>query len=403
MSGLVTVVGIGADGWEGLGPAGRAAVSDATVLVGSDRQRALVTGHHEARELDLPKPLRAGIAGLAEAHAGTVVLASGDPMHYGIGRTLVEELGPERVHVVPGVSSMALACARLGWAVETTDVVTLVGRPVARLLEALHDGARLLVLVPDGAGPATVADALCANGFGSSRLAVLTDLGAPDEQVARARADEWTGRAASDLAVVAVECVGTARALVPGLPDDAYETDGQLTKQHVRAATLAALGPRPGELLWDIGGGSGSIGIEWLRSHPRCRAVAVEANSLRAERISRNSAQLAGGRLEVVHGRAPEALTGLETPDAVFVGGGLTAPGLLDHVLTALRPGGRLVANTVTLDSEALMFEHFRRLGGTLTRLEVSHADSVGSFTSWSPARPVTQWSWAKPLEGEEQ
>lgn len=398
---MITVVGIGADGWEGLAPAAREIVCSARTLVAAPRHAALVEGHHGARVIDLPKPLRTGLVALADEPGPVVVLASGDPLHYGIGRALVEVLGADRVRVLPAVSSMQLACARLGWPVETTQVVSLVGRPAARLLPALHGEVRLLVLVPDAGGAALVAESLCANGFGASVLHVLTDLGTPAEGFVSARADAWAGPAASDLAIVAVECVGAGLPLVPGLPDAAYETDGQLTKQHVRAATLAALGPRPGELLWDVGGGSGSIGIEWLRTHPTTRAVAVESNPVRVQRISRNSERLAGGRLDVVEGRAPSALDGLPTPDAVFVGGGLTEPGLLEAVIAALRPGGRLVANTVTLDSEALLFEHFRRLGGTLTRLEVSHADAVGSFTSWSAARPVTQWSWMKSLGGE--
>lgn len=398
---MIAVVGMGADGWEGMAPAAREIVCSARTLVAAPRHAALVEGNHDAHVIDLPKPLRPGLAALADEPGPVVVLASGDPLHYGIGRALVEVLGAAAVRVLPAVSSMQLACARLGWAVEATEVVSLVGRPAARLLPALQDGVRLLVLVPDASGAALVAESLCANGFQASMLHVLTDLGAAAEGLASARADSWTGPAASDLAIVAVECVGAGLPLTSGLPDAAYETDGQLTKQHVRAATLAALGPRPGELLWDVGGGSGSIGIEWLRTHPTTRAAAVESNPVRAQRISRNGERLAGGRLDVVEGRAPSALAGLPTPDAVFVGGGLTEPGLLETVLAALRPGGRLVANTVTLDSEALLFEHFRRLGGTLTRLEVSHADAVGSFTSWSAARPVTQWSWTKPLGTE--
>lgn len=398
--GRVVVVGLGADGWHGLAPASRAALAAAGAVVGSERQRALVRGHHSAAETDLPSPLRAGLASLVGSLPGpVVVLASGDPLHFGIGRTLVDLLGAERIDVMPAVSSMALACARMRWPVEDTTVVSLVGRPESRLRERLHDGARLLVLVPDRTGPQVVAGVLRDAGFGQSPMTVLTDLGTANETHTDGAAMWWADPAASDLAIVAVDVRGQGRSLVPGLPDDAYESDGQLTKRHVRAATLAALGPRPGELLWDVGGGSGSIGIEWLRAHPTCRAVAVESSPERAARIARNAAALAGGRLDVVTGRAPGALAGLERPDAVFVGGGLTAPGLLDAVTAAVRPGGRVVANTVTLDSEALLFDWFRRLGGILTRLEISHADAVGSFTSWSAARPVTQWVWTRSAD----
>ncbi|MEU7583961.1 precorrin-6y C5,15-methyltransferase (decarboxylating) subunit CbiE [Streptomyces sp. NPDC041068] len=399
----VTVVGIGADGWDGLPAASRAALTGADVLIGGPRQLDLLPADACAGErVAWPSPLRPAVPGLLAAHAGRriAVLASGDPMFYGIGRALSEELGAAALHVLPHPSSVSLACARLGWPVEDTEVVTLVGRPAARLAAALHEGRRLLVLSANAATPGEVAALLRDRGFGPSRLRVLEQLGSPHESSYEDVADAWSHAPADPLNVVAVECRRSPDALrlgaVPGLPDAAYESDGQLTKRYVRAATLAALAPEPGELLWDVGGGSGSIAVEWMRAHPACRAVTVEKNPVRAERITRNAERLGVPGLRVVTGAAPVALAELPAPDAVFIGGGLTAPGLLDACWEALPVGGRLVANTVTLESEALLTDWYRRHGGELVRLAVAQAVPVGGFTGWRQAMPVTQWSVTK-------
>ncbi|MBT2366302.1 precorrin-6y C5,15-methyltransferase (decarboxylating) subunit CbiE [Streptomyces sp. ISL-10] len=400
----VTVVGIGADGWAGLAPASRDALRGADVIIGGTRQLALLPVECGGERVPWPSPLRPAVPGLLAAHAGRriAVLASGDPLFHGIGRALAEELGPDALRVLPHPSSVSYACARLGWPVEDVGVVTLVGRPAARLAAALHDGRRLLVLSAGADTPAEVAALLRDRGYGPSRMRVLQRLGSPAERQADGTADTWSA-AVDPLNVIALDCrraPGTLRlSAAPGLPDEAYEHDGQLTKRHVRAATLAALAPAPGELLWDIGGGSGSIAIEWMRTHPSCRAVTVERDTTRAERIARNADTLGVPALRVVRGAAPEALAGLPTPDAVFIGGGLTAPGLLDACFDALPPGGRLVANTVTLESEALLAERYRALGGELVRLAVAHAVPVGGFTGWRQAMPVTQWSVTKTGE----
>ncbi|PZT77256.1 MULTISPECIES: precorrin-6y C5,15-methyltransferase (decarboxylating) subunit CbiE [unclassified Streptomyces] len=399
----VTVVGIGADGWTGLTDPSRTALRDARVLIGAGRQLGLLPPECTGERVPWPSPLRPAVPGLLAAHTGRriAVLASGDPMFYGIGRALTEVLGAERLRVLPHPSSVSYACARLGWPLEDTEVVTLVGRPAARLAAALHDGRRLLVLSADATTPAGIAALLRDRGFGPSRLKVLEQLGGEDEACAEGTADTWDRPPGDPLNVVAVECraaPGTLRlGAVPGLPDEAYEHDGQLTKRHVRAVTLGVLAPAPGELLWDIGGGSGSIAVEWMRAHPSCRAVAVERDPVRAARIEANAARLGVPGLRVVTGRAPGCLDGLPAPDAVFIGGGLTAPGLLDACLDALPPGGRLVANTVTLESEALLTDRYRRHGGELVRLAVAHAAPVGAFTGWRQAMPVTQWSVRKP------
>ncbi|WP_284574967.1 precorrin-6y C5,15-methyltransferase (decarboxylating) subunit CbiE [Streptomyces sp. 2P-4] len=402
----VSVVGVGADGWGGLAAAAQDVLASAEVLIGGPRQLDLLpAGECPGERVAWPSPLRPAVPRLAAEHAGRriAVLASGDPMFYGIGRALSEELGPEALRVHPHPSSVSYACARLGWPVEDTEVVTVVGRPVARLAAALHDGRRVLVLSSGAASPREIAALLRERGFGPSRMRVLEQLGSEREDAYEGTADGWDRPPGDPLNVVAVDCRRDPASAVPrlgatpGLPDAAYEHDGQLTKRHVRAATLCALAPAPGELLWDIGGGSGSIGIEWMRTHPSCRAVAVERVPERAGRIGRNAAALGVPGLRVVTGSAPAALAGLPTPDAVFVGGGLTAPGLLDAVWEALPPGGRLVVNTVTLESEAVLGERHRRHGGDLVKLSVAHAVPVGGFTGWRQAMPVTQWSVVKP------
>ncbi|MFJ6792691.1 precorrin-6y C5,15-methyltransferase (decarboxylating) subunit CbiE [Streptomyces sp. NPDC091268] len=406
----VTVVGLGADGWAGLTVAARAALAGAEVLIGGPRQLDLLPyGECAGERVAWPSPLRPAVPKLAAEHAGRriAVLASGDPMFYGIGRALCEELGPNRLRVLPHPSSVSYACARLGWPVEDTEVVTVVGRPVARLAAALYEGRRVLVLSAGAATPNEIAALLRERGFGPSRMRVLEQLGSEREDAREGLARDWDHAPGDPLNVVAVECrrdpaAGVPRlGATPGLPDGAYEHDGQLTKRHVRAATLCALAPAPGELLWDIGGGSGSIGIEWMRTHPSCRAVSVERNPERAARITRNAAALGVPGLRVVTGPAPEALAGLPSPDAVFIGGGLTAPGLLDAVWAALPGGGRLVVNTVTLESEAVLAERYRRHGGELVKLAVAHAAAVGGFTGWRQAMAVTQWSVTKPAPSD--
>ncbi|QPP08036.1 precorrin-6y C5,15-methyltransferase (decarboxylating) subunit CbiE [Streptomyces bathyalis] len=396
----VTVVGIGADGWDGLPGASRAALSGADVLIGGGRQLALLPPECEGERVSWPSPLRPAVPGLIAEHAGRriAVLASGDPSFYGIGKLLGEELGRERLRILPHPSSVSYACARLGWPLEDTEVVTLVGRPAARLTAALHEGRRLLVLSAGTGTPGEVAELLRDRGFGPSRMRVLEQLGSERERVTSVTtAEEWPGTSVDALNIVAVECRRAPDALrlgaVPGLPDDAYEHDGQLTKRYVRAATLGALAPAPGELLWDVGAGSGSICVEWMRTHPSCAAVAVERDPVRAERIQRNADRLGVPGLRVVTGTAPESLTQLPTPDAVFIGGGLTAPGLLEACWDRLPGGGRLVVNTVTLESEALLAQWHKRLGGDLVRLSVAHAAPVGGFTGWRQAMPITQWA----------
>ena len=400
----VVVVGIGADGWDGLSPRAQGEICGADVLRGSARQLALVPQDVQAERVPWPSPMAPALASLPQDHPGAgrvVVLASGDPLLSGVGTSLVRLHGAGSVEVLPHPSSVSYACARLGWAVEDTAVVTLVGRPVELLTPHVTPGRRLLVLGSDGTTPAVIAELLTARGYAASRLTALAQLGGPAERAFTGTAGDWPHTDTDPLVVTAVEAEADPGTVVlppvPGLPDDAYEDDGQLTKREVRAVTLSRLVPVPGQLLWDVGGGAGSIGIEWMRTHPSCRAVAVEARADRAERIRRNAARLGVPGLEVVEGRAPEALTGLPTPDAVFVGGGATAQGLLEACWSALPSGGRLVANVVTVESEAVLATWFAGIGGDLVRLAVQRAEPVGGFTGWKSAMPVTIWSVVKP------
>jgi precorrin-6Y C5,15-methyltransferase (decarboxylating) len=398
----LVVVGVGADGWDGLSPAAQRAIRDADVLRGSARQLELVPAEVVADRVPWPSPMTPALEVLPGAHPGrrVVVLASGDPMLSGVGTSLVRLHGPDAIGVVPHPSSVSLACARLGWAVEDTAVVSLVGRPLELLLPHVTPGRRLLVLGSGTCTPAEVAGLLAAKGYGTSRLTALAQLGGPAERHFIGTAAGWAYAETDPLVVIAVDVVAEPGTVplptVPGLPDQAFEDDGQLTKREVRAVTLAHLGPLPGQLLWDVGAGAGSIGIEWMRTHPSCSAVAVEARPDRAQRITRNATSLGVPGLRVVQGRAPEVLDGLPAPDAVFVGGGATTPGLLEACWAVLPDGGRLVANAVTVESEAVLAGWFARVGGDLVRIGIQRAEPVGSFTGWKPAMPVTMWSVRK-------
>jgi len=393
----VTVVGIGADGWEGLGEPARAAVLKADLLVGGERHLALLPdGSAERRSW--PSPLGALVDELAEmdGRRAVCVLASGDPMLHGIGATLASRLGPARLHVIPHASAHTLACARLGWPAAEVELISAVARRAEVIAPALQPGRRLIAYVSDAGGAAEIARVARERGYGPSRLVVLEELGGPAERIEESTAGGWGERVAAPLHVVALEVrpdpgvplLGRA----PGLPDEEYEHDGQLTKRDIRAVTLAALVPVPGQLLWDVGAGSGSIAIEWLRAAPGARAVAIERDEARARRIERNALRLGVPALEIVTGQAPAALAELPPPDAVFIGGGLTAAGLLERCRDALAPGGRLVANAVSVEGEALLAQAHTRWGGRLARLAVQHAEPLGSFTGWRPAMPLTQW-----------
>lgn len=394
----ITVVGIGANGWGGLPEHLRDVVLAAPVLLGGRRHLDLVPARPEQRRLPWPTPLRERLPELIDSLAGgpAVALASGDPLVSGIGSTLIELLGADRVEIHPAVSSVALARAELGWSAESCAVVSVVGRDAARVLRELAPGRRVIVLSADETTPREVAELLTRAGYGGSAMHVLGDLGAPAFSRADGTAGAWSGPAPR-LNVIGLELAGPpVGGWVAGLPDSAFEHDGQLTKRDLRASALARLAPVPGQQLWDVGAGAGSIGIEWMRAHPSCTAIAIEADPERAARVGRNAGRLGVPGLRVVRGAAPAALGGLPHPDAVFVGGGTTTPGVIETCLAALRPGGRLVAHGVTLETERRLGELHGAQGGELTRIAVEIAAPIGSYIGWKPARTVTQWAFTR-------
>ncbi|ODA68259.1 Precorrin-6Y C(5,15)-methyltransferase [decarboxylating] [Methyloligella halotolerans] len=397
----LSIVGIGEDGIEGLSPIARRLIEDANLVVGGRRHLDLADTLIRGDRLSWPSPIDGAYADiLARRGEAVVVLASGDPFHFGIGKQLAALVDPDEIACVPQPSAFSLAAARMGWALQDVTTLSLHGRPLDRIIPALQPGARVLALTWDETTPAKLADLLKAREMGQSRITVLERLGGPKERARAALAESFDLDDIDPLNIVAVEVVAEAGApfigLAPGLDDALFESDGQLTKREVRAVTLSSLAPRRGELLWDIGLGSGSVAIEWLLRDPAMRAIGFEEDPERAARAARNAASLGVSQLEIVQGKAPKALEGLPPPDAVFVGGGLS-DGVLDAVWSALKPGGRLVANAVTLEGERTLFDGFETHGGSLSRIDIARLDQVGRLHGWRPAMPITHWRVAKP------
>lgn len=398
----LTIIGIGEDGLHGLSPAARSALAHAEIVFGGARHLTLASAAINGEQHAWQSPFSASIEALL-AHRGrkVCVLASGDPFHFGVGATLSRHVDSAQMHVIPHPSSFSLAAARLGWPLQDVVSLSLHGRPIDLLRPYLHTGARILALTSDEKGPGAIAALLVEAGFGRSIITVLEALGGAREAVRSQMADGFSLTDIDALNVCAITVVPLPGArilpLAPGLDDDLYEHDGQLTKRDIRALTLSALSPRPGEFLWDIGAGSGSVGIEWMLAHPSLRAAAIESDPGRAARIARNARAFGVPELRVVEGRAPQVLTGLETPHAIFVGGGGTDTGVMEAAMGALQSGGRLVANAVTLEMEQLLLTFRARHGGELVRLSLSHAAPLGTMQGWRPVMPITQWRWSKP------
>ncbi|MBK8158501.1 MAG: precorrin-6y C5,15-methyltransferase (decarboxylating) subunit CbiE [Rhodospirillaceae bacterium] len=402
MAAWLTVIGIGEDGLGGLGEAARTALTSAKIVFGGQRHLAMLPADLSALRRPWPTPFEGAFDQVLALKGSPVcILASGDPMLFGMGASLSRLVSADEMHVLPAPSSFSLAAARMGWALQDVALLTIHGRPLEVLNLHLHDGARLFILSHDGTSPAAIAKLLTGRGFGLSHLTALEHMGGAKERRIDGVAKDWTMAEAAALNLVAVECRADEEArplsTLAGLPDDAYQNDGQLTKRDVRSVTLARLAPCPGELLWDVGAGCGSIGIEWMRAHPTCRAIAIEADTGRQQLIRANSLTLGVPALELVAGAAPAALKDLPTPDAIFIGGGVTEPGVLDLCWAALRPGGRLVANAVTVQSEMLLVSWQGKIGGELTRISVSQAKPLGDFDAWRAALPVTVFAAQKP------
>ncbi len=398
----LTIVGLGEDGLAGLGDEAKRCIASASVVFGGVRHLELAGPLIAGEQQSWFSPFERSVeAVLARRGTPVVVLASGDPFFFGVGVTLSRQIDRSEMCVLPAPSSFSLAASRLGWALQDSVIVSLHGRPLDLIRPHLQPGSRILALTSDERGPGELTRLLAASGFGQSRMTVLEALGGGRERVTAHVAAEFSLTDINPLNICAVEVVAEAGArilpLASGLDDGLFEHDGQITKREVRALTLSALAPRRGELLWDIGGGSGSIGIEWMLCAPAMRAIAIEGSAERAERIKRNAANFGVPGLTVVHGTAPGALAGLPSPDAIFVGGGGSEEGVMAAAISALKTGGRLVANAVTTQMEAVLLDHHARLGGSLIRIDIARASPVGAMTGWRPAMPVTQWSWVKP------
>jgi precorrin-6B C5,15-methyltransferase / cobalt-precorrin-6B C5,C15-methyltransferase len=402
MNKWLSVVGLGEDGLAGLSPMAHSLLDCAQLVVGGDRHLAMLPPNNPQEKLTWAAPIATTVAEIMRRRGQAVcVLASGDPMCYGIGVTLIRQIAIAEITIVPAPSAFSLACARLGWSLTDVETLSLCGRDPALIQVALYPGARLLVLSSDRKTPAIVADILVKRGLGDSQIKVLERMGGDHERMIEQTAAAWGNRECDDLNTIAIFCIPSSPHLhyysrLAGLPNSAYHHDGQLTKREIRATTLAALAPLPGQLLWDVGAGCGSIGIEWIRSNSRCEAIAIEQHPTRLQLIADNANTLGTPNLRIIAGEAPTALNDLPTPDAIFIGGGLTTENLFEPCWQALRTGGRMVVNAVTVEGEQKIFELHRELGGELTRIAIQRAEPVGKFLGWKAIAPVTQWSVIK-------
>jgi precorrin-6B C5,15-methyltransferase / cobalt-precorrin-6B C5,C15-methyltransferase len=397
----LSIIGIGEDGLDGLSPAARTLIAQASLVVGGRRHLSLIAPAVNGETLTWPSPPQAAFpAILARRGTPVSVVATGDPFFYGIGSLLARDVRPEEIICLPAASSFSLAASRLGWAVQDCALVTLHGRMLERILPHFQPRARILALSWDQTTPARLAALLTHHGFGDAVIRVCEAMGGPRERLRRTTAETFGLDDIDPLNLVALEIGDAVRArvipLTQGLPDAWFEHDGQLTRQDVRAVTLAALAPRHGELLWDIGAGSGSVGIEWMLASAANRTIAIERDPIRAGRIARNAASLGVPDLAIVTATAPAALHDLPNPDAVFIGGGATTEGVITTAWAALPQGGRMVVNGITLETQAILIQHFRMLGGSLKTIQIAHADPVGRFHGMRPSMPVTQWAVTK-------
>lgn len=398
----LTLIGIGEDGPAGLGDEAKRLIASAPVVFGGSRHIELMQPLIKGEAQTWLSPFEKSVeAVLARRGTPIVVLASGDPFFYGVGATLSRQIPASEMTVIPAPSSFSLAASRLGWPLQDVTILSLHGRPIDLIRPHLHPGRKILALTSDGKGPADLASLLLASGFGPSTLTVLEALGGPHEKISRQKAADFALADISDLNICGMEVEADEGARIlpvsAGLADELFEHDGQITKREIRAMTLSALAPRRDELLWDIGAGSGSIGIEWMLADPSLRAIAIEASSERVARIRRNAGTFGVPGLTIIEGKAPGALASLPTPNAIFIGGGGSDAGVLDAAISRLKSGGRLVANAVTTEMEAVLLAEHARRGGSLIRIDIARAAPVGRMTGWRPAMPVTQWSWIKP------
>lgn len=396
----LSLIGIGEDGIEAISPAARKMLAQAQLVVGSTRHLALA-GPLSAETMSWPSPLASAIPKiLARRGSHVCVLASGDPFFYGVGTLLGTHVGPQEMQCFPAPSAFSLAAARLHWSLQDCCLISLHGRAFERIIPVLQPHAKILCLSWDETTPPRLAKLLCERGFGQSRIVVMEAMGGTRERVRATTAAAFDMEGIDPLNIVALEIFASAKSCIlpvtNGLADSWFETDGQLTKREVRAVTLSSLEPKRGELLWDVGAGSGSIAIEWLLSDPANRAIAIEAREDRARLIRRNAQNLGVPHIEIVTGKAPKAFANLPQPQAIFIGGGVTDASLFDTAYATLSTGGRLVVNAVTLEAEAALIRRFKAVGGDLIRIAIARTNPLGSYQACRPALPVTQWSLTK-------
>ena len=403
------VIGIGEDGWENLTSDARTLLYESEVLLGGERHLKMIPDDFNGERIVWESPIKESITKIlswrpSKSGPGkkVTVMASGDPLCYGIAAKLLKYVPISEVCIKPSLSTFSLICSRIGWSLPDVETLTIHGRPLEMIHSFVQCGAKLLVLSKDEDSPKNVAKLLLSRGFGKSIITVFENLGGKNEKQFSGEAYSWSYPGRSPLNAMAIECIpginAKVRARIPGLPDEAFFHDGQITKREVRAITLSRLMPIVDQVLWDIGAGCGSISIEWMRSSPRCRAIAIEKSKSRSKLIEQNAFELGVPMLQIVTGIAPEVLKDLPLPDAIFIGGGLTSGDLLQTCWNALNPGGRLVSNVVTIEGEKKLLDWQSEYGGDLSRLNISHVEKIGKFEGWKELRSVTQLSLIKKI-----
>jgi precorrin-6B C5,15-methyltransferase / cobalt-precorrin-6B C5,C15-methyltransferase len=397
----LAIVGIGEDGLEGLTPAARRLIAQAVFVVGGKRHLALA-GPSKAETMIWPSPIENALDAIEGRRGSSVcVLASGDPFFFGVGAMLMRRFTAEEMISVPAPSAFALAASRLGWSEQDCALLTLHGRPLEAIIPHLQPGAHIIALSWDDATPAKLAALLAARGMGRSKITICEAMGGLSERIRTTDAQDFALDNVAALNTIALEVIAERGARIlpraAGLPDAWFEHDGQITKREIRAMSLSSLAPRRGELLWDVGSGSGSVAIEWMLADPANSAVAIELRHDRAERIARNALSFGVPGLSVITGEAPHVFADLALPDAIFIGGGASAPGMVERALGALASGGRLVVNAVTLETQAACVDWRARWGGELAQIAIAHAEPIGRYSGWRAAMPIVQWRFVKP------
>ncbi len=397
----LSIIGIGDDGLGGLSPVASSLLHQAQLVVGGQRHLALLPTTNQ-QQLTWTTPISDAIEIIKQHHGQAVcILASGDPLCYGIGTTILRDISIDQITIIPAPSAFSLAASRLGWSLPEIETVSFCGRDPHLINALLYPGARILALSADRHTPTTVAKILNQQGQGDVQMTVLEHLGGGAEKISTSRAADWSASEIAQLNMLAIACPITirGRSRSPGLPDNSYCHDGQLTKREIRAVTLAALAPLPGQLLWDVGAGNGSIGIEWMRTDGRNRAIAIEQHDERRQNLAHNAAALGVPNLQIRAGQAPLALDNLPMPDAIFIGGGLTIPDVFEKCWSCLKVGGKLVANAVTVETEQRIFQLQSQYGGDLSRIAIQQAEPIGKFLGWKALAPITQWCVVKNID----